>query len=71
MYHYTRPSFNTTLPPDAMDGLMAGGQRHTLNPNDLTAVPKVKPAKVPKPKGKVDPLLTTRSKPIKVPKKKK
>ena len=71
MFHYTRPSFNTDLPPDAVDGLMAGGQRHTINPNDLTAIPKVKQAKVRKPKGKVDKNLTTRSKPIAIRKKKK
>ena len=70
MFHYTRPSFNTSLPPDAMDGLMAGSQRHTLNPNDLTAIPKIKQPRVPKPKGKVDPLLTTRSKPIAIQRKK-
>ena len=70
MYHYTRPSFNTDLPPDAVDGVMAGSQRHSLNVNDLTAIPKVKQEKVRKPKGKVDPLLTTRSKPIAIQRKK-
>ena len=71
MFHYTRPSFNTDLPPDAVDGVMAGSHRHSLNPNDLTTLPKVKQAKVRKPKGKVDKNLTTRSKPIAIRKKKK
>ena len=71
MYHYTRPSFNTDLPPDAVDGLMAGSQRHVINPNDLTAIPKIEQPKVRKPKGKVDKNLTTRSKPIAIPRKKK
>ena len=71
MFHYTRPSFNSALPVDAVDGLMAGSQRHTINPNDLTAIPKIKQAKIPKPKGKVDPLLTTRSKPIAIQREKK
>ena len=69
MFHYTRPSFNTDLPPDAVDGVMAGSHRHSLNPNDLTM--KVKQPKVQKPKDKADPLLTTRSKPIAIPRKKK
>ena len=69
MFHYTRPSFNTDLPPDAVDGVMAGSHRHSLNPNDLTI--KVKQAKVRKPKGKVDKNLTTRSKPIAIQRKKK
>ena len=71
MYHYTRPSFNSSLPPDAVDGVMAGSQRHTLNPNDLSTVPKIKSEKVRKPKGKMHPRLTTRSFPIAIPRKKK
>ncbi len=30
MYHYARPSFNASLPANAVDGLMAGSRRHVL-----------------------------------------
>ena len=68
MFHYTRPSFNTDLPVRSYDGVMAGSQRHTLNPDDLTVHAK-KPAKFKKPDKHLDENATTRSKPIAIPRK--
>ena len=39
MFHYTRPSFNTMLPPNAVDGLFAGSQRHVLQQDDIRVQP--------------------------------
>ena len=72
MYHYARPSFSDILPVSSYDGLMAGSQRHSLNPNDLTILPKVD-EKIKRKKQKVDPMATTRAstKKLKVSKRKK
>ena len=60
MYSYVRPSFSDILPVSSYDGLMAGSQRHSVNPNDLTALPKVD-EKIKRKKPKVDSLATTRA----------
>ena len=60
MYSYARPSFSDILPVSSYDGLMAGSQRHSVNPNDLTIMPKVD-EKIKRKKQKVDPLATTRA----------
>ncbi len=71
MYHYARPSFNTDLPVRAYDGLMAGSQRHTLNPNDLTIQEKkAEPGKFQRPDNHFDKYATTSTKPIAIPRKK-
>jgi hypothetical protein len=64
MFHYTRPSFNTMLPPEACDGLMAGNMRHVLSQDDpriQNKKSKERTVTMDTPKQKANPLLTTRA----------
>ena len=64
MFHYTRPSFNTMLPPNAVDGLFAGSQRHVLQQDDIRVQPgggKEHTKLLKQPKQKKDDLVTTRA----------
>ena len=64
MYHYTRPSFNTMLPPGAYDGMMAGNMRHVLSMDDprlQSKSGKERTVTMATVKQKANPLLTTRA----------
>lgn len=64
MFHYTRPSFNTMLPPGAYDGMMAGNMRHVLSQDDVRIQGKKgkeRTVTMDTPKQKANPLLTTRA----------